>query len=96
MSVTHSSAGSLHGSIPLENISGETVDILEYLDFEFYDKVWYVDNAGLGPELPGRWLGVSHRTGQLMTYHILTQMGSVVSCSTVQRVLKIKVCCTNG
>ena len=90
MSVTHSSAGSLHGSIPLESISGETVDISEYLDFGFYDKVWYVDNAGLGPELPGRWLGVSHRTGRLMTYHILTQKGSVVSRSTVQRVTELE------
>ena len=90
MSVTHSSAGSLHGIIHLENISGETVDISEYLDFRFYDKVWYVDNAGLGPELPGRWLGVSHCTGWLMTYHILTQTGSVVSRSTVQRVTNLE------
>ena len=32
----------------MEQIMGETPDISEYLDFGFYDWVWYKDNAGLG------------------------------------------------
>ena len=91
MSMTYSSAGELTGSIPLEKVTGETPDISEYLDFGFYDPVWYKDNAGLGESLPGRWLGVSHRTGRLMTYHILTQKGTVVSRSTVQRVTNLEL-----
>ena len=90
MALTHSSAGSIHGGIPLEKVLGETPDISEYLDFGFYDKVWYKDNAGLGEALPGRWLGVSHRTGRLMCYYIITQSGRVVSRSTVQRVTNLE------
>ena len=59
MSLTHSTAGSINGVIPLEQVTGETPDISEYLDFGFYNKLWYKDNAGLGELLPGRWLGVS-------------------------------------
>ena len=56
MSLTHSTAGSINGVIPLEQVTGETPDISKYLDFRFYNKVWYKDNAGLGELLPGRWL----------------------------------------
>ena len=59
MSRTYSAAGNLHGAIPITNVTGETEDISEYIDFGFYDKVWYKDNAGLDPAQAGRWLGVS-------------------------------------
>ena len=48
-----------------EEVTGETPDISEWLDFEFYDLVWWLDR----PNKPsvnddtrrlGRWLGVSH------------------------------------
>ena len=71
-------------------MTGETPDISEYLDFGFYDKVLYSDNAGMGPRLPGRWLGVSHRTGNLMCYSILTKSGHVVSRSTVQPLTELE------
>lgn len=89
-SLTHTSAGGLNGCIPITQVTGETADISEYLDFGFYDEVWYKDNAGLSPFEPGRWLGVSHRTGRLMCYHILTQKGTVISRSTVQRVTNLE------
>ena len=89
-SLTHSSAGSLEGGIPITQVTGETMDISEYLDFGFYDEVWYKDNAGTAPQEPGRWLGVSQRTGRLMTYHVLNQKGEVVSRSTVQRVTNLE------
>ena len=53
------------GRTPLEIITGETPDISEYLDFEFYDWVTFRSNAGLGEVQLGRWLGVSHRVGRL-------------------------------
>ena len=90
MSLTHSNAGSINGVIPLEQVTGETPDISEYLDFGLYDKVWYKENAGLGELLPGRWLGVSSTTGRLMCYHVLTQTVSVISRSTVQRVTNLE------
>ena len=69
----------------LEYITGETPDISEYLDFSFYDLVLYRSNAGLGEVSIGRWLGVSHKVGQLMSYWILPESGKVISCTTVQR-----------
>ena len=90
MSLTHTSARGAEGSIPLTQVTGETADISEYLDFGFYDEVWFKDNAGLSPFEPGRWLGVSHRTGNMMCYHVLTQRGTVLSRSTVQRVTNLE------
>jgi hypothetical protein len=72
-------------STPLEEITGETHDISEYLDFSFYDWVWYKDNAGVGDNSCGQWLGVSHRIGSLMSYWILPKSGKVISRTTVQR-----------
>ena len=56
------------GRTPLGYITGEMPDISEYLDFKFYDWVTYCKNAGLEEILLGRWLGVSHKVGQAMSY----------------------------
>lgn len=47
MPMTRTSSGGIYGSIPITNVAGETADIYEYLDFGFYDKIWYLNNAGL-------------------------------------------------
>jgi hypothetical protein len=44
---------SLDGRAPLEQVTGETPDISEYLDFGFYDWGWFKDNAGLGENCIG-------------------------------------------
>jgi hypothetical protein len=90
MQRTSSEAGGLRGNSPLQEVTGETIDISEYLDFGFYDHVWYKENAGLGATLIGRWLGVSHRVGSLMSYWILTQKGTVISRTTVQHVTNLE------
>ena len=79
-----------NGRVPLECITGDTPDISEYMDFGFYDWVSYRSNAGLGKPEIGRWLGVSHRVGQLMSYWILTKNGHVISCTTVQRITNLE------
>ena len=81
--ITASEAGNLRGRTALEELTGETPDISEYLDFGFYDWVWYHENAGLGERQLGRWLGVSHKVGSLMSYWILTSKGTVISRTTV-------------
>ena len=65
---TASTSRDLSGQTALEQLTGETPEISEYLDFTFYDWCWYNDNAGLGETKLGRWLGVSHRVGSLMSY----------------------------
>jgi hypothetical protein len=91
MSLTSNSVFSLDGRTPVEQITGETPDISEYLDFGFYDWVWYKENAGLGENKVGRWLGVSHRVGNLMSYWVLTRAGRVISRTTVQRVTNLEL-----
>ena len=78
------------GRTPIEIITGETPDISEYLDFGFYDWVTFRSNAGLGKAELGRWIGVSHRVGQLMSYWILPSSGIPISCTTVQRLTELE------
>jgi hypothetical protein len=87
---TSNSSRGLNGRCPLEQITGKTVDISEYLDFGFYDWIWYRENAGLGESKLGRWLGVSHRIGTLMSSWVLTSSGKVLSRTTVQRVTQLE------
>ena len=74
----------------MEQLTGETPDISEYLDCSFYDWCWYNDNAGLGEPKLGRWLGVSHHVGSLMSYWVLTLKGHVISGTTVSRVTNLE------
>ena len=90
ISLTYSGAGG-NPDVPLAQVTGETPDISEYLDFGFYDRVWFHENAGLGPRIPGRWLGVSHKIGRLMSYFVIKSNGEVISRSSVQRVTNLEL-----
>jgi hypothetical protein len=85
-----SSSRYANGRTAIEMITGDTPDISEYTDFGFYDWIVYNNNAGLGTNHFGRWLGVSHKVGQLMSYWIITIRGDVISCTTVQRLTNIE------
>ena len=76
---------------PYEVITGDTPDISEWVDFEFYNWVWYWDRPGNedNPKI-GRWLGVSHRIGASMCYWILASNGKVLSRSTVQNMTRVE------
>ena len=67
-------------------IFGNTPDISEYIEFEFYDYCWYWDTPQSYPHEKkglGRWLGVAHRVGQAMVYYIMNTNGKVIARSTV-------------
>jgi hypothetical protein len=74
----------------LELISGQTPNISEWLNFDFYDRVWYWDQKKMDMSDEqariGRWLGIAHRIGSDMTYWILTEAGNVIARSTVQHI----------
>ena len=84
MQRTSTQSGGLRGVFPLQDVTRETPDISEYLDFGFCDHVSYKENAGLWMTAIGSWFGVSHRVGGIMSYWILTQKGMVISRTTVQ------------
>ena len=74
----------------LERITGDTINISEWLDFDFYALVWYWDQKKMDmtdeQARIGRWLGIAHRVGSDMTYWILTETGNVIARSTVQHI----------
>jgi hypothetical protein len=56
----------------IKHITGSTINTSEWLDFDFYDRVWYWDAKKMEMTNEqariGRWLGISHRVGSDMTY----------------------------
>ena len=73
----------------LEALTGDTTDISEWIEFEFYDLCLYWDNRD-GDTRPsiGRWLGPSHHIGSALCYYILTEKATVVSRTSVQHITK--------
>jgi hypothetical protein len=88
---TANTSRGLGGRCPLERIAGESVNISEYVDFGFFDRVWYKEYAGLGETKLSLWLGVSHRVGTLMLYWILTAACRVLSRTTVQSITNLEL-----
>ena len=76
----------------IERITGDTPDISEWLDFDFYDPVWFWDHPD-GQDNPciGRWLGVAHRVGSDMCYWILKSNGNVLARTTVQHIPELEL-----
>ena len=76
----------------MEAVTGKTPDISEYLDFDFYNLVWYF--PGVHPSISkenralGRWLGVSHQIGDNMCYWIMPVSGHPIAETTVQHVTR--------
>jgi hypothetical protein len=87
MSIT---ARGFNGRPGMEEMMGQTIDISEWLDFDFYDRVWYWDEkkTDMNQEQSkiGRWIGIAHRVGSEMTYWILTESANVIARSTVQHI----------
>ena len=76
----------------LEIVTGETPDISEWIDFEFYDRVWFYDRKKMEMDDTGRklarWLGVAHRVGSDLCYWLLLPSGKVIARTTVQHVTR--------
>ena len=90
MQLTASNAAGLEGKTPLGKLTGETPDISQYLDFGWYDWVWFKENAGLDVPRIGRFLGIAHSSSNLMTFHILPESGIPIMAGTVQRVTELE------
>jgi hypothetical protein len=79
-----------NGRPGIDAVMGHTIDISEWLDFKFYDYVWYRDerkaDMAKDQQLLGRWLGILHCVGSDMTYWILAKSGTVLALLTVQHV----------
>ena len=61
------------GNPSLEILTWDMIGISEWLEFKFYDLVWFWNNQSddTNPML-GQWLGVSHRVGRALCYCIIS------------------------
>ena len=68
---------------PHEVLLGDTPDMSELFDFEFYQPVQYMDNPEVKfPQLKtklGQWLRIANSVGQTLCYYILTANGIVIT-----------------
>jgi hypothetical protein len=75
-----------------EEVTGTTPDISEFLDFDFWDLVWYWPakhpSLDANDRKLGRWAGVAHRIGSDMCYWIIPESGVPVTDTTVQHVTR--------
>lgn len=90
MSRTYTRGHRIDGGIPLQKVTGETVDISQYLEFAFYEHVNYQDNGGMSEVQVGRWLGIAKHVGGEMTYWILQSNLEIVARSTVWRITNLE------
>ena len=80
----------LNGRTPIEAVTEEKPDILEYVDFDFYYLVWY--HTGKDPIVSkehgalGRWMGVARRLVSDMLYWIIPIYGQTIAETTSQHV----------
>ena len=91
MQITSIVAGKLQGQTTLEFLTEETPDISEYLDFVWFDIVWYKEDAGLGDTNLGRFLEPLHKVGSLISYWVLSKSGIPISRMTVQLVTHLEM-----
>ena len=73
------------GRPTLEKVTVNTINLSEYVDFDFYYPVWYWDTLSgeKGEALPGVWFRISQRVGAVMCYWVLNEQGDVISLSIV-------------
>ena len=90
MQLTALNTAYLDGQTPFDKLLGETPDISEYLDFGWYDWVWYKENAGLDAPRLGKFLGIAESASNIMLYYILTKSGNPVIAGIVQRVTELE------
>ena len=77
---------SLHGHTAYELVTGNTPDVSEYLEFEWYQLIWYYETHAFPEDkrLIGHWIGVAHQLGQAMCYWILPASRVPITRTTIQ------------
>jgi uncharacterized lipoprotein YehR (DUF1307 family) len=75
----------LQGRTPYEIVTGNTPDISELLEFEWYQPIWYYEPSKFPHQNKhiGRWLGIAHRIGQALCFWILPRSGIPIARTTI-------------
>jgi hypothetical protein len=80
------------GRTGYEEVTGNTPDISEWLDFEFYDLVWWLDrptkpSITMVQRCLARWLGILYRVGSDLCFWLITESGKIISKTSVEHVI---------
>ena len=73
------------GRSPSEIVLGNTPNISEFVEFEWFCFIWFWNPASFQRQQLGRWLGVSDHIGSGHVYYVLSQSGFVEARSTVSK-----------
>ena len=74
------------GCSALEQLTGDTIDISEWIEFEFYDLVWFWNHQSDDTKSMLRLcLGVSHRVGSAIFHWVISEKRKFLSQTTVQK-----------
>jgi hypothetical protein len=78
----------LKGRTPHEILTGNTPDISEFLEFSWYEPIWYFEPEPFPQQTRkmARWIGVAHRVGQAMYYWLLPPTGIPIARTTIQKI----------
>jgi len=78
----------LRGRTPHEIITGNTPDISEFLEFTWYEPVWYLEPSPFPQQVKkmARWIGVAHRVGQAMCFWLLPASGVPIARTTIEKI----------
>ena len=70
---------------PFQKIYEYSPDISEYVQYKWFDWIWFLDIHNPMRESLGRWLGPAQDCGEGFTSHILTKNGKVIVRSTTRQ-----------
>ena len=75
------------GRTGIKEVTVQTPDISEWLDFDLYDcMLWIYNNNPSTTDdniILGLWISISHKIGSVMCYWVLTLSGKVLARTTV-------------
>ena len=78
----------LDDSTPFQKIDGHFPNITEYIQYSFFEWLWYYEPEEAVKEKLGRWLGPAKYVGDLHTSLVLTEKGNVKVRSTTRPLSK--------
>ena len=74
----------LENKTPYEKIHGRMPNITEFIQYRWFEWVWYADLQNPDDEILGRWLGPAENAGFGHTSNILTNKGRIVTRSSLR------------
>ena len=76
-----------YGQTPMEKLAGDTLNISECTESEFYNLCWYWENHTDTTEVKiGIWVAVPHKVGSALCYWVLTEKVNIITRTIVQHV----------